>query len=175
MSCLGYGLCCSVAQSCLTLQPHGLQHTRVPCPSPSPRACSNSSIESVMPSNYLILCRPLLLLPSIFPSIRVFPNESVLCIRWPKYWSFSFTSVLTMNIQDWIRIRGLETYENWMSVLLHLSYQNAPLKHSGSCQEGLGGMPSTLKLLFGTPGKWGRGSEKLSLRNTPSFPCLFAF
>ena len=48
-------------------------------------------IESVMPSNYLILCRPLLLLPSIFPGIRVFSNESVLCIRWPKYWSFSFS------------------------------------------------------------------------------------
>jgi len=49
------------------------------------------SIESVMPSNYLILCHPLLLLPSIFPSIRVFSNESVLPIRWPKYWSFSFS------------------------------------------------------------------------------------
>ena len=48
------------------------------------------SIESVMPSNHLILCHPLLLPPSIFPSIRVFPNESVLHIRWPKYWSFSF-------------------------------------------------------------------------------------
>ena len=49
------------------------------------------SIESVMPSNHLILCRPLLLLPSIFPSIRVFSEESILCIRWPKYWSFSFS------------------------------------------------------------------------------------
>ena len=49
------------------------------------------SIESVMPSNHLILCQPLLLPPSIFPSIRVFSNESVLCIRWPKYWSFSFS------------------------------------------------------------------------------------
>ena len=49
------------------------------------------SIESVMPSNPLILCHPLLLLPSIFPSIRVFPNESALRIRWPKYWSFSFS------------------------------------------------------------------------------------
>ena len=48
-------------------------------------------IESVMPSNHLILCRPLLLLPSIFPSIRVFSSESVLCIRWPNYWSFSFS------------------------------------------------------------------------------------
>ena len=49
------------------------------------------SIKSVMPSNHLILCRPLLLLPSIFPSIRVFSNEPALCIRWPKYWSFSFS------------------------------------------------------------------------------------
>ena len=49
------------------------------------------SIESMMPSNHLILCYPLLLPPSIFPSIRVFSNESVLCIRWPKYWSFSFS------------------------------------------------------------------------------------
>ena len=58
------------------------------------------SIESVMPSNHLILYCPLLLLPSIFPSIRVFSNESVLCIRWPMYWSFSSASVLPMNIQD---------------------------------------------------------------------------
>ena len=50
------------------------------------------SIKSVMPSNFLILCHPLLLLPSIFPSIRVFSNESVLLIRWPKYWSFSFNT-----------------------------------------------------------------------------------
>ena len=57
------------------------------------------SIESVMPSNHLILCRSLLL-PSIFPSIRVFSNESVLHIRWSKYWSFSF-NILPMNIQDW--------------------------------------------------------------------------
>ena len=70
-----------------SLRPHGLQ-----C------AITNSwsllklmSIESVMPSNHLILCHPLLLLPSIFPSIRVFSNESVLHIRWPKYWSFSFS------------------------------------------------------------------------------------
>ena len=58
------------------------------------------SIELVMPSNHLILYCPLLLLPSIFPSIRVFSNESVLCIRWPMYWSFSSASVLPMNIQD---------------------------------------------------------------------------
>ena len=59
------------------------------------------SVESVMPFNHFILCRPLLLPPSIFPSIRVCSNESVLHIRWPKYWNFSFISVLSMNIQDW--------------------------------------------------------------------------
>ena len=59
------------------------------------------SIESVMPSNHLILCCPFLLPPSIFPSIRVFSSELVLCIRWPKYWSFSFASAFPMNIQGW--------------------------------------------------------------------------
>ena len=67
------------------------------------------SIESVMPANHLILCHPLLLLPSIFPSIRVFFSESILCLRWPKYWSFFSVSVLPMNIQDWfpLRLTGL--------------------------------------------------------------------
>ena len=77
-----------------SLLPHRLQQARLPCPSLSPRVCSNScpcpTHESVMPSNHLILCRPLLLPPSIFPSIRVFSSESALRIRWPKYWSFSF-------------------------------------------------------------------------------------
>ena len=59
------------------------------------------SIESVMPSNHLIFCHPLILPPSIFPSIRVFSNESVLGIRWPQYWSFSFNISPSMNIQDW--------------------------------------------------------------------------
>ena len=75
-----------------SLQPHGLQHTRLPCPSPTSGAYNKlMSIELVMPSNHLIFCCPLLLLPSIFPSIRVFSNESVLCITWPKYWSISFS------------------------------------------------------------------------------------
>ena len=75
-----------------SLQSHELQHARLPSPSPTPGTCSNSlSIKLVMPSNHLILCHPILLLPSIFPSIRVFSNESVLHIRWPKYWSFSFS------------------------------------------------------------------------------------
>ena len=77
-----------------SLHPHGLQHSGLLCPS-SPRA---ESIESVMPSNHLVLCRPLLL-PSIFPSIRVFSNESALHIRWPKYWNFSLS--LPANIQSW--------------------------------------------------------------------------
>ena len=67
-----------------------MQHARLPCPSLSPGVCSDS-IESVMPSIYPILCRPLLLLPSIFPSIRVFSSKSALRIRWPKYWNFSFS------------------------------------------------------------------------------------
>ena len=72
------------------LRPHGLQHAGPPCPSPTPGVHPKPmSIVSVMPSNHCILYHPLLL-PSIFPSIRVFSNESALHIRWPKYWSFSF-------------------------------------------------------------------------------------
>ena len=75
-----------------SLHPHGLQYARLPCPSPTPRAYSNSlSTKSVMPSNHLILCSPLLLLPSICLGIKVFSNESVFHIRCPKYWSFSFS------------------------------------------------------------------------------------
>ena len=75
-----------------SLQPHGLQHARPPCLSPTPQSLLKlMSTESVMPSNHFILCRPLLLLPSVFPSIRVFSSESVLWVRWPKYWSFSFS------------------------------------------------------------------------------------
>ena len=58
-------------------------------------------IELVMPSNHLVLCCPLLFLSSVFCSIRVFSDESALCIRWPKYWSFSFTSILLMHVQGW--------------------------------------------------------------------------
>ena len=77
--------------------------------------CKLMSIESVMPSNHLILCRPLLLLPSIFPSIRVFSNESVLHIRWPKYWSFSFSispsneySGLISFRMDWLDLLAVQ-------------------------------------------------------------------
>ena len=70
------------------------------------------SIESVMPSNYLILCSPLLLLSSIFSSIRVFSNELVLHIRWPKYWGFSFSNYF-LNIQDWFPLG----WTSWISLL----------------------------------------------------------
>ena len=71
------------------------------------------SIASMMPSNHLILCYPLLLLPSIFPSIRIFSNESVLCIRWPKYWSFSISpsdeySGLISFRMDWLELLRLQ-------------------------------------------------------------------
>ena len=83
------------------LRRHGLQHARLHCPSPIPGSYSLRSIELVMPSNHLILCRPLLLLPTIFPSIRVFSNESALSIKWPKYCSFSFSISHTNETQDW--------------------------------------------------------------------------
>ena len=70
------------------------------------------SIEAVMPSNHLILCRPLLLLPSILPSVRVFSNESALRIRWPKYQISASTSVLPMNTKDWTPLR----WTGWISL-----------------------------------------------------------
>ena len=81
---------CSVMSD--SLRSHGLQHARLPCPfTISQSFLRLMSIELVMPSNHLFLCHPFLFLPSVFPSIRVFSNESALCIRWPKYWSFSFS------------------------------------------------------------------------------------
>ena len=84
-----YCCCCSATSDSLRLR--GLQHTRLPCPSPTPRACLNSCLLSRWCHPTTSSCRPLLLLPLFFPSIRLFFNESTLCIRWPKYWSFSFS------------------------------------------------------------------------------------
>ena len=97
---IGYQFSCSVV--CDSLWPHGLQHARLPCPSPTPGAYSNSmSIESVMPSNHLILCGPLLLLPSIFPSIRAF-QMSQFFLSGDQIIGVSVSaSVLPMDIQDW--------------------------------------------------------------------------
>ena len=99
-----------------SLRPHESQHARPPCPSPTPGIYPNlMSIELVMPSNHLILCHPLLLLPSIFPSIRFFSNESALHIRWPKYWSFSFSispskeySGLMSFRMDWLDLLAVQ-------------------------------------------------------------------
>ena len=96
-----------------SLRPHESQHSRPPCPSPTPRVHSDStSIKSVMPSSHLILCRPLLLLPPIPPSIRVFSNESTRCMRWPKYWSFSFSIIPSKEIPGLISFRM-----DWMDFL----------------------------------------------------------
>ena len=95
----------SVAQSCPTLRPHESQHARPPCPSPTPRVHWDTSIESVMPSSHLILCCPLLLLPPIPPSISVFSNESTLHMMWPKYWSFSFSIILSNEIPGLISLK----------------------------------------------------------------------
>ena len=93
------------------------------------------SIETVMPSNHLILCRPLLLLPSVFPSIRVFSNESALRIRWPKYWSFSFNispsseySRLISFRMDWLDLLAVQG--TLKSLLQHHSSKASLLRHS---------------------------------------------
>ena len=93
------------------------------------------SIESVMPSNYLSLCHPLLLLPSIIPSIRIFSNESVVCIRWPKYWSFSFSispsneySGLISFRMDWLDLLAIQ--RTLKSLLQHHSSKASILRCS---------------------------------------------
>ena len=118
-----------------SLRSHGLQHPRLPGPSTNPRACSNSSTKSMMPSNHLILFRPLLLLPSTFPSIRVFSNESVLHIRWPKYCSFSFiassfneySGLISFTIY-WFDLHAVQG--TLKSLLQHYSSNASVLQHS---------------------------------------------
>ena len=85
------------------------------------------SIESVIPSNHLILCRPLLLLPSIYPSIRVFSNESVLLIRWPKYWSFSFSISFSSEYSGLISLRM-----DWLDLLAIQGTLKSLLQHHSS-------------------------------------------
>ena len=121
-----------------TLRPHGLQQ---PCPSPSPRACSNSGPLSqwCYPASH-----PLLLLPSNFTSIRVFSNESALCIRWTKYWSFSFSSSpfnehsgLISFTTDWfdlLAVQGtlknlLQHHSSKASILCHSVFLVVQLSH----------------------------------------------
>ena len=118
-----------------TLRPHGLQHARPPCPSPTPSLLKLMSSESVMPSNHLILCYPLLLPPSIFPSIRVFSNESALHIRWPKYWRYTFiispsneySQLISFRI-DWFDLLAVQ--RTLKSLLQHHSSKASILGHS---------------------------------------------
>ena len=109
------------------LRHHGVQHSRLPCPSPSLSLLKLMSIKLVMPSNYLILCHPLFLLPLIFPSIRIFSNESALCIRWPKDWSFSF------NISPSNEHPGLISFRmDWLDLLAVQRMLKSLLQHHSS-------------------------------------------
>ena len=127
-----------------SLQPHGLQHTRLPCPSPTPRADSNWCPLSQWCHPTISSCPPLLLPPSIFPSIRVFTNESVLPIRWPKYWSFSFkispskgySVPISFRIEwfDLLAVQGilkslLQHYSSKASILQHSAFFTVQLSH----------------------------------------------
>ena len=124
---------CSVTKTCPTsLQSHELQHTRLLCPLLPPKSLLRfMSIELVMPSNQLILCHPLFLLPSIFASIRVFSNESVLRIRWPN-WSFNISpsneySGLISFRMDWLDLLAVE--ETLKGLLQHHSLKATILQH----------------------------------------------
>ena len=120
----------SVAQSCPTLcDTMDCSKPGLPVHYQLPEFTQTLSIESVMPSSHLILCRPLLLPPSIFPSIRVFSNESVLHIRWPKCWSFSFNispsnehSALISFRMDWLGLLAVQ--QTLKSLLQHNSNPN---------------------------------------------------
>ena len=123
-----------------------MQNATLPCPSPTPRVYSNSCTLSwlVMPSNHLILCRPLLLLSSIFPSIRVISDESALHIRWPKYWSFSFNISpsneysglisFKMDLLDLLAVQGtlsslLQNHSSKASILRRSAFFIVQLSH----------------------------------------------
>ena len=111
-----------------SLRPRESQHSRPPCPSPTPRSSPKlTSIESVMPSNHLILCHPLLLLPPIPPSIRVFSSESTLRMRWPKYWSFSFNIIPSKEHPGLISLRM-----DWLDLLAVQGTLKSLLQHHSS-------------------------------------------
>ena len=118
----------SAAQSCPTLRnPMTAARQASLSITNSQSSPKPTSIESVMPSNHLILCRPLLLLPSIFPSIRVFSKESALHIRWPKYWNFSF------NISPSNEYPGLISFrKDWLDLLAVQGTLKSLLQHHSS-------------------------------------------
>ena len=110
-----------------SLWPHGLQHARPQCLSPTQSLPKPMSVESAMSSNHLILCHPLLLSSSIFPNIGVFSNESVLCIRWPKYCSFSFSISLSNENSGLISFRI-----DWVDLLAVQGMLKSLLQHHSS-------------------------------------------
>ena len=109
------------------MQPHGLKHARLPCPSLSSRVFSIMPIDLVMLSNHFIICCALLLLPSIFPSIRVFSNESAPHIRWPKYWNFSLSISLSNEYSRLISFRI-----DWFDLLVVQGTLKSLLQHHNS-------------------------------------------
>ena len=117
------------------LDSHGLQHARLPCPSPLLELAQTHVHQVSMPPNHLILCHPLLLLPSIFPSIRLFSNELALCIRWPKDWRFSFaispsseySGLISFTI-DWFDLLAVQG--TLKSLLQHHSSKSSVLRCS---------------------------------------------
>ena len=111
-----------------SLRPHRLQHAKLSYPSLTPGACLIMSIELAMPSNHLTFCHPLLLLPSLFPSIRVFSNESALHIRWLKYWSFSF-SISPSNEHSELISFGID----WLDLLADQGTEKLKSKHCLFC------------------------------------------
>ena len=118
-----------------SLGPDGLQHARLPCPSPTPGSCTNSCPLSWWPSNHLALCLPLLLLPLSFPRIRAFSNKSGLHIRWPKYWSFNVSINLFNEYSGLIffridRFDLLAVQGTHKSLLQHHSLKASILQHS---------------------------------------------
>ena len=117
----------SVTQLCLTLWPHGLQHARLPYPLPIGRAYSNSCPLSRWCHPTISSCHPFLLPPSIFPCIRVFSNESVPRIRWPKYWSFSFTISTSSDYSGPISFRM-----DWLDLLAVQGTLKSLLQHHSS-------------------------------------------
>ena len=112
-----------------SLRPHESHHARPPCPSPSPRVHSDSHPLSrwCHPPSHLILCFPLFLLPRIPPSIRVFSNESTLLMRWPKYWSFSFSIIPSKEIPGLISFRM-----DWLDLLAVQGTLKSLLQHHSS-------------------------------------------
>ena len=119
----------SVPQLCLTLwTPWITRHARPSCPSPTAMSWLKlMSIKSVMPSSHLILCRPLLFLPPIPPSITVFSNESTLHMRWPKYWSFSFSIIPSKEHPGLISFRM-----HWLDLLAVQGTLKSLLQHRSS-------------------------------------------